>query len=107
MEGIPRISIHDLTERELLILNQEVDTRKKSVAAVWLLWVFLGWCGGHRFYMGKIGTGLAMLFTLGGIGIWALVDAFLIPGMLKTNKREVEKQVLLEIAAARESKAHA
>lgn len=100
-ELIPKLSVHDLTERELLILRQEADDRQKSVAAVWLLWLFLGGVGGHRFYLGRIGTGIAMLLTLGGIGIWWIVDAFLIPGMLKANRRQVEKQVLEEIAAMR------
>ena len=104
MERIPRLSLHDLTERELLILRQEVDDRKKSVAATWLLWVFLSVFGAHRFYLGRIGTGIAMLLTLGGLGIWALVDAFLIPGMLRANQHEAQKQVLEEIAAMRVSK---
>lgn len=101
MERIPKISLHDLTEKELLILRQEVDIRKKSAAATWLLWVFLGLFGAHRFYLGYIGTGIAMLFTLGGLIIWALVDAFLIPGMLRNNQLTVQKQVLEEIAAMR------
>ncbi len=100
-ERIPRVSVHDLTERELLILRQEVDSRKKSVAATWLLWLFLGEFGAHRFYLGRVGTGIAMLLTLGGLFIWALVDAFLIPGMLRANKRQVEKEVMEEIAAMR------
>ena len=104
MERIPRLTVHDLTERELLILRQEVDSRKKSVAATWLLWLFLGELGAHRFYLGRVGSGIAMLLTLGGLFIWALVDAFLIPGMLRANKHEVEAEVLQEIAAMRERK---
>jgi len=105
VERIPTLTVHDLTERELLILRQEVDSRKKSVAAVWLLWFFLGVFGAHRFYMGRIGTGIAMLLTVGGLLIWALVDAFLIPGMLRGNQREVQAEVLGEIAAIREREA--
>jgi prephenate dehydrogenase len=30
--------------------------------------------GAHRFYVGKIGTGLLMLCTLGGLGLWYLYD---------------------------------
>ena len=40
--------------------------------------LFLGGFGAHRFYVGKIGTGVAMIFTLGGLGIWVLVDFILI-----------------------------
>lgn len=101
VERIPKLTVHDLTERELLILRQEVDSRKKSVAATWLLWLFLGEFGAHRFYLGRVGTGIAMLLTLGGLFIWALVDAFLIPGMLRANKRQVEKEVMEEIGAIR------
>lgn len=38
------------------------------------LFFVCGVSGLHRFYVGKIGTGLLMLFTFGGLGIWALID---------------------------------
>ncbi len=43
-----------------------------------LLCIFVGALGVHRFYVGKIGTGLLMLFTGGGCGIWWLIDIILI-----------------------------
>lgn len=43
-----------------------------------LLCIFVGVFGVHRFYVGKIGTGVAMLLTFGGCGIWLLVDFILI-----------------------------
>ena len=43
-----------------------------------LLCVFLGVCGVHRFYVGKIGTGLLWLFTGGLFGIGYVVDIILI-----------------------------
>ena len=48
-------------------------TEKRLLPAI-LLFFFLGIFGAHRFYVGKIGTGILMLCTLGGLGIWWLVD---------------------------------
>ena len=43
----------------------------------WVLWIFLGGIGGHRYYLGDIGYGIAMtLFTWMTFGLWWLVDAF-------------------------------
>ena len=54
----------------------EKSDRSFVVAA--LLCFFLGWLGAHRFYAGKIGTGILMLITLGLFGIWQLVDFIII-----------------------------
>lgn len=43
-----------------------------------LLCLFLGVIGVHRFYTGKIGTGILQLVTLGGCGIWTLIDLIMI-----------------------------
>lgn len=50
--------------------------KKKLIAA--LLCFFLGWLGAHRFYVGKTGTGIIWLLTLGLSGFGALVDFVLI-----------------------------
>ena len=51
---------------------------EKRILPAFLLCFTLGMFGAHRFYVGKIGTGLLQLFTLGGFGIWMLVDMIMI-----------------------------
>jgi TM2 domain-containing membrane protein YozV len=43
-----------------------------------LLSIFFGGFGVDRFYVGKVGTGVLKLLTIGGFGIWYLVDIILI-----------------------------
>lgn len=59
------------------VTQQEFEVSEKSRLAVTLLSFFLGELGIHRFYLGKIGTGILMLITLGGLGIWSLIDFIL------------------------------
>ncbi|MGB1448400.1 MAG: TM2 domain-containing protein [Flavobacteriaceae bacterium] len=59
---------------------------KDFVAAI-LLCFFFGSFGAHRFYTEKIGTGLLMLFTLGGLGIWTIIDfVFIATGNFKDSQ---------------------
>jgi TM2 domain-containing membrane protein YozV len=53
-------------------------TSDKSNTVALLLCFFVGFLGVHRFYVGKIGTGILMLVTLGAFGIWALIDMIMI-----------------------------
>ncbi len=52
----------------------------KSRTVALILAAVLGVFGVHRFYVGKIGTGLLMLLTMGGLGIWYLYDVITIAG---------------------------
>ena len=50
----------------------------KSRGVALALAIVLGVFGAHRFYAGKIGTGLLQLGTLGGMGIWYLYDVIMV-----------------------------
>ncbi len=51
---------------------------EKSWITTLLLCLFLGGLGVHRFYAGKIGTGILQLITVGGCEIWTLIDLIMI-----------------------------
>ena len=57
---------------------ENTQKSEKGFVPALLLCLLLGGLGIHRFYVGKIGTGILMLLTLGGFGIWALIDLIVI-----------------------------
>ena len=54
------------------------NASQKDWVATLLLCFFIGGFGAHRFYVGKVGTGILQLLTLGACGIWTLVDLIII-----------------------------
>ena len=64
-----------------------MENSEKSFVAAFLLCVLLGALGIHRFYAGRIVTGILMILTLGGLGIWTLIDLIMIAtGSFKDSK---------------------
>lgn len=57
--------------------NQEIISPKQKITAL-LLCLFLGELGVHRFYVGKVGTGILWLCTVGCFGIGWLIDLIMI-----------------------------
>ncbi len=85
------------------------ESGKKSSGICYLLWFFLGGFGAHRFYLGRTGSAIAMLVisivswilifvAIGAlgfivIGIWWIVDAFLIPGIVRDNNQALQQRI--------------
>jgi TM2 domain-containing membrane protein YozV len=72
------------------------DISPKSRLAVTLLCIlpsyFFCIAGIHRFYLGKIGTGILMLLTLGGLGIWTIIDFIIaVTGNMKDKEGKLIK----------------
>ncbi|WP_224093881.1 TM2 domain-containing protein [Arthrobacter sp. StoSoilB13] len=59
---------------------------QKSFLVTWILAMLVGVFGVDRFYLGKVGTGIAKLLTFGGLGVWALVDLILVLANKQTDK---------------------
>jgi TM2 domain-containing membrane protein YozV len=98
-----------LSVQEQMLIEQRVTNEAKSVGAAYLLWFFLGYFGAHRFYLGRTGSGAAQLILLVlvcvtafivvgavllvALGIWWIVDAFLIPGIIDEQKGMVRQRL--------------
>ena len=57
---------------------ESIETSDKSRGVALALAAILGPFGGHRFYVGKTGTGVLMALTIGGVGLWYLYDLILV-----------------------------
>lgn len=76
----PQVVINNSNNNVNTNINGRGGKKKKEINK-WLaffLCLFLGWLGVHRFYEGKIGTGILYLITLGLCGIGVLVDLIII-----------------------------
>lgn len=62
----------------VLQAEAEFAAVQKNTRVAYGLWLVAGIFGGHRFYLGDTGRSIAMLFTLGGLGVWALLDGLVL-----------------------------
>lgn len=85
------------------------EANKKSIGIAYLLWFFLGGLGVHRFYLGRTGSAIGILaltvvgclttFLMVGVVllavmmVWLLVDAFLIPGIVRQENNALAHTV--------------
>ncbi|WP_338241024.1 TM2 domain-containing protein [Aurantiacibacter hainanensis] len=85
----------DSRTREQLIF----EAHRKSTGATYLLWFFFGFFGAHRFYLGRTGSGIAQLvlsLTIVGLipmAFWWLIDAFLIPEMVRDENMKTIRNI--------------
>ena len=102
------------TQQQILV-EQRLTNEKKSIGIAYALWFFLGRFGGHRFYLGKTTSAVIMLvsmiigivtsaifigfFIVIAVGIWALIDAFLIPGIVARDQNEKRARIMSEVSA--------
>ncbi|MGB3796566.1 MAG: TM2 domain-containing protein [Alteraurantiacibacter sp.] len=75
------------------------EAHRKSTGASFLLWFFLGFLGAHRFYLGHTRSAIVqLLMCLSVVGIiplafWWLIDAFLIPDMVREENLETIRKL--------------
>jgi TM2 domain-containing membrane protein YozV len=71
-----------------IFLEKEVNP---VVAFGWNAW--LGWLGADRFYSGQALLGVLKLLTLGGFGLWVLIDFFLAGGTARDQSIKAARQL--------------
>ena len=100
------------TQREMLI-EQRVANDAKSPLVAYLLLIFLWGLGVHRMYLGRWLSGIVMAAMwglgwltapiligwplLGVVGLWVVIDMFLIPGMIQDDKDEMRYRLGSEL----------
>ena len=77
-------------------MNQQKQEVDPGVAYILWAFGFMGFCGIHRFYSGKITSGLVYFFTLGFFGVGQFVDLFLIPGMTRERNLHLLYEATVE-----------
>jgi TM2 domain-containing membrane protein YozV len=94
-----------LNDMQRLLIEQKITNQMPSVGVAYLLWFLLWPFGAHRFYLGRTGTGIVFVvlsITVVGLivsGIWAFVDLFLIPGIVRERMEVLRSQFTLQALA--------
>jgi TM2 domain-containing membrane protein YozV len=84
-----------LTTEEKMLIEMRVANESPSTATAYLLWIFLWFVSAHRFYLGRPGSAVLQIlcyFIVIGF-IWVLIDAFLIPGMIRDKQDEIRRRL--------------
>ncbi|MBB3952370.1 TM2 domain-containing protein [Aureimonas jatrophae] len=81
-----------------MIIETRVGNDGPSVMLAYFLWFFVGILSAHRFYLGKpVSAILQILSYVILVGfIWLLVDAFLIPGMVRAKQEKIRRDLTLD-----------
>jgi TM2 domain-containing membrane protein YozV len=85
-----------LTTDQRLFIESEVSRSRKSIGVAYALWFFLGLFSAHRFYLDRPGSAILQIVLnclLVGL-IWVLIDAFLIPGMIRKREDDLRQRLL-------------
>ncbi|MEG3174798.1 TM2 domain-containing protein [Sphingomonas sp. RB3P16] len=92
-----------LSTAGLTLIEQRVTNDGPSTGVAYLFWLFLWFVSAHRFYLGRPGTAILQIlsyFFLIGF-VWLLIDAFLIPGMIREKRNEIRQTLALQLGADR------
>lgn len=101
-----------LNKNQQFLVKQRTDSEKANTVVTWILWIFLGMWGAHRFYLKRSNAILMLVLTVIGyittiilIGflilfvtwIWWIVDAFYLNQYLKQNRLDALHNAIMFI----------
>lgn len=75
---------------------EDFKRKSKSVGVAYLLWVVLGL---HYGYLGKWGLQVVYWITGAGVFVWAIIDLFRIPGMVRDHNKDAAIEVMRNLKA--------
>ncbi|RNA70477.1 TM2 domain-containing protein [Alteribacter keqinensis] len=89
------------------MVQSEFEKKQKSKLIMYLLWWFTGVLGGHRFYLGDVGYGVALLlFGWLTLFIWPLIDVFFIGKRLEQMNDHLENDIIHQVKGYTQEAAH-
>ena len=91
-----------LSATQLILVEQRLANNGPSTVVTWLLYLFSGYFGMHRLYLGRKLSGVIMCLTCGGFLVWYLVDIFFISGMIRERREEIRRQIMVDMLASGE-----
>ena len=74
-------------------MNEAMSISEKRILPTFLLFLVLSWpLGAHRFFLRRYASAILFILTIGGCGIWCIIDFILIvTGSMKDDKGKLVK----------------
>ena len=74
-------------------MNEHFNFSEKRILPTFLLFLVLSWpLGAHRFFLRRYASAILFIFTIGGFGIWWIIDFILIvTGSMKDDRGQIVK----------------
>ena len=87
-----------LPSDKALLFAKLYSISKKDRISIWLLSVFFGVLGVDRFFLGHLNAGLLKLISLGGCGIWYVIDLLIIDGATREKNKQIAYSIYKQLS---------
>jgi len=111
---------NQLDTQEKALVESQVNNNMKSYIVAYVLLLFLGQVGAHRFYIKGVSIGAIGQLVLGGlgwlttwifigyiflflVGVWIIIDLFLIPRMIREHTETLKEDFAKEIVMSNQN----